>query len=73
MRVRHSALDSPGPLAQIQFKKKKSLSEFDLTGKEGVAAAAKVCPGSTATALTPPAASVAHVSAVSAAAAGTRH
>lgn len=69
VRVRHSAPDSPGPLAQIQFKK-KSLSEFDLRGKEEVAAAAKVCPGSTATALAPPAASVTHVSAASVAAAG---
>lgn len=64
VRVRHN---SPGPLAQIQFKK---CFEFDFRGKEEVAAAAKVFPGSTATALTPPAASVAHVSVVSDAAAG---
>lgn len=62
--VRHSALDSPAPLAQIQLKK-KSLSEFDLRGNEEVAAAAKVCPSSMSTALTPPTGSVAHVSAVS--------
>lgn len=67
VRVRHSALDSPGPLAQIQFLKK---FEFDLRGKKEVDAAANVCPGSTATALAPPAASVAHVSAVSVAVAG---
>lgn len=53
---------------RFNYKKKKKKFEFDL--KEGVAAAAKVCPGSTATALTPPAASVAHVSAVPVAAAG---
>lgn len=52
------------------IKKKKGLSKFDLRGKEEAAAAAKVCPDSTASVLTPPAASITHVSGVSVAAAG---